>query len=96
MMTAVADEIGPVLARAGEAVLAPFPGRYLEALPTLHEGGMIPGLALTAHLFPLFAIDEAWVARAREVAAAQAAPVVVSALTERSEEVLRMVRARGL
>jgi aminopeptidase N len=78
-----------------EQVLAPYLDRYLEALPTLHEGGMIPGLALTATLFPVYAVDEAWVARAREVAAAQAAPVVISALTERSEEVLRMVRARG-
>jgi aminopeptidase N len=77
-------------------VLAPYAERYLQALPTLHEGGMIPGLALTASLFPVYAIDEAWVAHAREVAAARAAPVVVSALTERSEEVLRMVRARAL
>jgi aminopeptidase N len=36
------------------------------------------------------------VTRAREVAAEQAAPVVVGALTERSEEVLRMVRTRAL
>ncbi len=77
-------------------MLAPYAARYLEALPTLHEGGMIPGLALTASLFPVYAIDEAWIAHAREVAAAEAAPVVVSALTERSEEVLRMVRARSL
>ena len=40
-------------------VLAPYAERYVEALPTLHEGGMIPGLALTASLFPVFAIDEA-------------------------------------
>jgi aminopeptidase N len=79
-----------------DAVLAPYAERYIDALPTLHEGGMIPGLALTASLFPVYAIDEAWVGHAREVAAAQAAPVVVGALTERSEEVLRMVRARGL
>jgi aminopeptidase N len=79
-----------------EDVLAPYAERYLEALPTLHEGGMIPGLALTASLFPVYAIDEAWVAHAREVAAAQAAPVVVGSLTERSEEVLRMVRARSV
>ena len=78
-----------------DRVLAPYAERYLEALPTLHEGGMIPGLALSISLFPVFAIDEAWVARAREVAAAKAAPVVISALTERSEEVLRMVRGRN-
>ena len=77
-------------------VLAPYAERYVEALPTLHEGGMIPGLALSSSLFPVFAIDEAWVGHVREVAAARAAPVVISALTERSEEVLRMVRARAL
>jgi aminopeptidase N len=77
-------------------VLAPYAERYIEALPTLHEGGMIPGLTLALNLFPVFAIDEAWVTHAREVAAAQAAPVVVSALTERSEEVLRMVHTRAL
>jgi aminopeptidase N len=79
-----------------EEVLAPYADRYLEALPSLHEGGMIPGLALTHTLFPVYAIDEAWVDRAREVARAQAAPVVVGSLTERSEEVLRMLRARTL
>ncbi|SED25951.1 aminopeptidase N [Nocardioides exalbidus] len=77
-------------------VLAPYADRYLEALPHFHEGGMIPGLALTAALFPVHAVDEAWVGRAREVAAAHAAPVVVGSLTERSEAVLRMMRARAL
>ena len=77
-------------------VLAPYVERYIDALPRLHDGGMIPGLVLTDSLFPVHAIDEAGIRRAREVAAAQAAPVVVSALTERSEEVLRMVRTRAL
>ncbi|MCW2737553.1 aminopeptidase N [Nocardioides sp.] len=77
-------------------VLAPYAERYIEALPTLHDGGMIPGLALTSSLFPVYAIDEAGVERARKVAAAEAAPVVVGSLTERSEAVLRMVRTRAL
>ncbi|RYC13788.1 aminopeptidase N [Nocardioides zhouii] len=77
-------------------VLTPYAERYVAALPSLHEGGMIPGLALSFVLFPVFAIDEAWVDHAREVAAADAAPVVVGSLTERSEEVLRMLRARSL
>ena len=89
--------VGPAFWRPGQdEVLAPYAERFIEVLPTLHEGGMIPGLALTASLFPVFAIDEGWIARAREVAAAEAAPVVISALTERSEEVLRMVRTRAL
>jgi aminopeptidase N len=76
--------------------VAPFAERYVEALPRLHEGGMIPGLALTHTLFPVYAIDEAWVEHARDVARAEAAPVVIGSLTERSEEVLRMLRARTL
>jgi aminopeptidase N len=77
-------------------VLAPYAERYIAALPTLHEGGMVPGLTLAASLFPVFGIDEVWVRHARETAAGQAAPVVVGALTERSEEVLRMVRTRTM
>ena len=79
-----------------DEVLAPYADRYLEALPVLHEGGMIPGLALTFLLFPIYAIDEAYVERTREVAAAHAAPVVIGSLTERSEAVLRMLRTRAL
>jgi aminopeptidase N len=79
-----------------EDVLAPYAERYLKVLPTLHEGGMIPALTLSKVLFPVFAIDEEWVRRAREMGATQCAPVVVSGLTERSEEVLRMLRARAL
>ncbi len=79
-----------------DEVLRPYTERYLEGIPHFHEGGMIPGLALTAALFPVYGVDEAWVGRAREVASAQAAPVVVGSLTERSEEVVRMVRARAL
>ncbi|NYE37648.1 aminopeptidase N [Nocardioides cavernae] len=89
--------VGPAFWRPGQdEVLAPYAERFLEVLPRLHDGGMIPGLALTDSLFPVFAVDEAWVRRAREAAAAGAAPVVVGALTERSEEVLRMLRARRL
>ena len=79
-----------------DEVLAPYAERYLAALPTLHDGGMIQGLTLAFTLFPVFAVDEAWVRHAREVAAAHAAPVVVGALTERSEEVLRMLQTRAL
>ena len=66
-----AYDVAAALWRPGQDdVLAPYAERYVEALPTLHEGGMIPGLALTTALFPLYAIDEAWVGRARATAAA--------------------------
>ena len=61
-----AYDVATALWRPGQDdVLAPYAERYVEALPTLHEGGMIPGLALTTALFPVYAIDEAWVGRVR-------------------------------
>ncbi len=92
-----AHTVAAALWRPGQdEVLAPYAERYLAALPTLHDGGMIQGLTLAFTLFPVFAVDEAWVRHAREVAAVHAAPVVVGALTERSEEVLRMLQTRAL
>ena len=75
-------------------VLAPYAERYLELLPGLGQGGMIPGMVYTARLFPLFTIDGAYLDRALSVARS-AAPVVLSTLLERTDEVRRMLRARG-
>jgi aminopeptidase N len=75
-------------------LLAPYAGRYLELLPQLDRGGMIPAMVHTFRLFPLFAIDEAFLVRA-ESAARQAAPVVRQTLLERSDGVRRMLRARS-
>jgi aminopeptidase N len=75
-------------------LLAPYAERYLELLPDLHHGGMIPGMVYTARLFPMFAIDEAFLVRA-QAAARQAAPVVRQTLLERSDKVRRMLRARA-
>jgi aminopeptidase N len=77
-----------------EELLAPYADRYLELLPGLHRGGMINGMAFTYWLFPLFAIDESYFARADRVAEG-AAPVVRNALAERSDEVRRMLRSRA-
>jgi aminopeptidase N len=75
-------------------LLAPYAERYLELLPDLHHGGMIPAMVYTARLFPMFAIDEAFLVRA-QAAAQQAAPVVRQTLLERSDKVRRMLRARA-
>ncbi|GLY30688.1 aminopeptidase N [Kineosporia sp. NBRC 101731] len=78
-----------------EAVLAGYSERYLALLPTLHRGGMIPALHLSRDLFPVFGIDEAYVARVTEAAAAgDVAPVVAKTLAERADEVARMLRTR--
>ncbi|WP_213452573.1 aminopeptidase N [Rhizomonospora bruguierae] len=76
-------------------LLAPYAGSYLELVPGLGRGGMIPAMVYTNRLFPLFAIDEAYLARA-EAAAATAAPVVRKTLLERADVIRRMLRSRGL
>jgi aminopeptidase N len=75
-------------------LLAPYAERYLELLPQLHHGGMIPGTVYTGRLFPMFAIDEAFLVRV-QAAAQRAAPVVRQTVLERSDRVRRMLRARG-
>ena len=65
-----------------------------ERTPGLHRGGMIHGMAFTHRLFPLFGIDEAFLARAA-AAGEGAAPVVRKTVAERSDEVRRMLRSRG-
>ena len=81
--------------RPGQVELTqPYTERYLELLPRLDEGGMIPAMVFTTRLFPLFGIDADYLDRA--VAAADAAaPVVRKTLVERADEVRRMLAARA-
>jgi aminopeptidase N len=78
-----------------DELLAPYAARYLDLLPAFDRGGMIQAMVFTGRLFPLFAVDEAFVGRAR-AAAGQASPVVGKTLLERSDLVRRMLRSRGL
>jgi aminopeptidase N len=81
--------------RPGQAeVLAPFAERYIEALPRLHEGGMIPAMVYSGQLFPLFGIGAADVDRI-EQAATKAVPVVHKEVAERADRVRRMLRTRS-
>lgn len=77
-----------------DELLAPYAERYLEAVPKLHQGGMILAMSYTQRLFPLHAIDATYIERARQ-ASQEAVPVVRTTLLERSDEVSRMLRARG-
>ncbi|MFI6467147.1 aminopeptidase N [Streptomyces sp. NPDC050538] len=77
-----------------DTLLAHYAERYLEAVPKLHQGGMLLAMSYTRHLFPLHAIDAPYVEQARQVSQ-EAVPVVRTTLLERSDEVSRMLRARG-
>ncbi len=77
-----------------DALLAPYAQRYLELLPQLHRGGMIPAMVFAKRLFPVYAIDEGYLDAAL-AAAEQAAPVVRKTLTETADVVRRMLRSRA-
>ncbi|MEU2333152.1 aminopeptidase N [Streptomyces sp. NPDC013172] len=77
-----------------DARLAPYTQHYLDAVPGLDQGGMIPAMVYASQLFPLFAVDGAYLEKAQR-AARQAAPVVRNTLLERADAVRRMLRARA-
>jgi aminopeptidase N len=77
-----------------EQVLDPYTERYLELLPRMHEGGMIPAMVYTGRGLPRFGIDQGYLDRAVELAQA-AAPVVRKTLDEHADELRRMLTARS-
>ena len=77
-------------------VLAPYGDRYLEELATLGGGGMIPAMAASSGLFPRVGVDEAYLDRLGEAAAApEVHPVVLRTVVERSDEQRRILRAQA-
>src|SRR5205085_2628984 len=78
-----------------DELLSPFAERFLELVPHLHAGGMIPAMVYAGRLFPSFGVDEDFIARALRTAES-AAPVVAKRITERADEVRRMLAARSL
>ena len=77
-----------------DELLAPYAERYLELLPGLDAGGMIPAMVHTRRLFPLHGVDAGYLDVA-VTAAAGAAPVVRKTLVERADLVRRMLAARA-
>ncbi|HZP51842.1 aminopeptidase N [Actinocrinis sp.] len=76
-----------------DELLAPYAGRYLDLLPALERGGMIPAMVFTNQLFPLYGIGRDY-PDAALAAAEPTAPVVRKTLTERADLVRRMLRSR--
>ena len=77
-------------------LLAPYADRFVELLPSLGSGGMISSMATVAALFPVVGVDGALLDRlARTAAAPGIDPVVARAVAVRSDELRRMLLARG-
>ena len=93
--SARSNQVSAAFWRPGQDdLLAPYADRYLDLLPDLQRGGMIPAMVFTSRLFPLFAIDRSYLDRLT-AAAENAAPVVRKTLLERADMVRRMLRSRG-
>ncbi len=77
-----------------DALLAPYADRYLDLLPGLDRGGMIPSMVYSNRLFPLHGAGQGFLDRA--LALAPTAPVVVGkALREKSDLLRRVLLARS-
>ena len=85
----------PAFWRPGQDhLLAPYRQRYLDLVPELDRGGIVIGSAYTMALFPMFAVDEAFLAHVR-AASETATPAVAKPLLKRADLVRRMLRSRG-
>ena len=77
-------------------LLAPYAERFVELLPQLGSGGMISTMATVGALFPVVGAGEDVLERLREAAAAPGVdPVVARGVAVRSDELRRMLAARG-
>jgi aminopeptidase N len=77
-------------------VLAPFAERYLDMLPTIGRGAMIPAMAAAQTMFPWYGVDRAFVDRVVAAATDDAVTPIVSArVREGADQLRRMLAARG-
>lgn len=77
-----------------DELLKPFADAYLELVPEIHEGGMMPAMTYTKLLFPLFGIEPGYLEKVKALAT-DAVPVVRASLLERADLVARMLRSRS-
>jgi aminopeptidase N len=82
--------------RSQGELLAPYADRYLEGLPTLHLGGMIPALSLSTALYPGAGVDASFPAKAMAAAAREGvSPAVAKIVTELTDRLTRILRTRA-
>jgi aminopeptidase N len=89
--------VGQAFWRPGQgSVLAPYPTRFLDALPEISERGMIFGLSATGSMFPMTSIDEDYLDQLDDrLRSGTLAPVVANRGIERAYEVRRMIASRA-
>ena len=90
-------QVGQLFWRPGQAdLLQPFAHRYLDVLPELATGGLLMAGAMIRLLFPYAVADQAFLARAEDVAHAPGAhPAVRQNLLTGTDTLRRMLAARA-
>jgi len=89
--------VGQAFWRPGQgSVLAPYPRRFLDALPEIGQRGMIFGFAAAGSLFPLTGVDEEYLDELDDrLRSGTLAPVVTNRTIERAYEVRLMIASRA-
>jgi aminopeptidase N len=77
-------------------LLAPYPARYLEALPALREAGVLSVMTTVTAMFPVVGVDRGFADRVDEVANSDTVtPTIASRMLEQGDRLRRMLAARG-
>jgi aminopeptidase N len=83
--------------RSQGQILARYADRYLDLLPTLDRGGMIPAITLSTGLYPRAAVDAEFAQRAFAAAESQAvSPVIAKRVITLTDLLIRMLRTRAM
>jgi aminopeptidase N len=83
--------------RPGQAsLLTPYAERYLAAIPSMHEQGMMSAIAVASTMFPRFGVGPDFADALVETASADGvSPLVSSRVLEATDRLRRMLVARG-
>ncbi len=83
--------------RSQGQILTSFADRYLEILPTLDRGGMIPAITLSMGLYPRAGVDEEFARRAMAAARSEGvSPVIATRVITSTDLLTRMLKARSM
>jgi aminopeptidase N len=90
-------EVATAFWRPGQdELLAPFAGRFREAMPSMGDAGWIAGMSISASMFPTYAVDSAFVdAVTASANAAGVSPVVRKTVLEKTDQLRRMLVSRA-
>jgi aminopeptidase N len=77
-------------------LLRPFAERYLAAIPTMHDEGMMAAMAVSMSMFPRVGVDAGFADTLVDAANEDGvSPLVAKSVVEATDQLRRMLTARG-